>query len=153
MATFKDSANREWLVSIDTLQLRRVREATKFELAKLLADKMRLLQEIAADPELLASVLFVLCREQVTKLGVTEEQFFAGLAGDPLAEAFDAFIQAYADFSPSHLRKLLLTMVKKQKEYVEERTAEAVEKLEAPNETVKNSPTDSPESSELIPVG
>ncbi len=156
MATFKDNAGREWLVSINTLQLRRVREATGFELGKLLDDKLRRLHEIASDPELLCRVLFVLCSKQ--REAVTEEQFFESLSGDQLEAAFDAFVKAYADFCPSQRRALLLTLVAKEKELTVAVTAKGIADLVAVTpegmiETLSKPAGDSAESSESIPPG
>jgi len=156
MATFRDSVGREWLVSIETLQLRRVREATGFELAKLLDDKMRRLHELAADPELLCRVLFALCSKQHAE--VTEDQLFAAMGGDQLEPAFDAFIRAYADFCPSQRRALLLTLVAKEKELATAVTAKGLAELEALDVgevmATLNKPVGvSPESSELTPPG
>jgi hypothetical protein len=112
MATFTDNAGRGWLVSIDTRQLRRVREATSFELGRLLDDGMRRLNEIGTDPELLCRVLFVLVGDQAGRVGVSEDQFFAGIGGDSLEAAFDAFLKAFADFCPSRRRALLLVFMR-----------------------------------------
>lgn len=154
MATFKDSTGREWLVSINTLQLRRVREATGFELGKLLEDNLRRLHEISADPELLGRVLFALCKGQ--QLTVTEEQFLSALGGDQLEPAFDAFVRAYADFCPSQRRALLLTLVEKEKELATAVATRSMADLTAISiaevmETLNKPAGDSPASSVSIP--
>lgn len=151
MATFKDNAGREWAVAVDVLQLRRVREATGFELGKLLDDNLRRLRELGADPELLCRVLFALCSEQAGRIGVSEEQFLRGVAGDALEAAFDAFMMGYADFCPSQQRKLLTTLARKQKEHAATMSERAMAALEAA--TPSGSVTGSPESSASIPPG
>lgn len=149
MARFRDLAGREWQVAIRVASLSRVREETGFELGKLLDEKLRRLGEIAADPELLCRVLYVLIGDQAVKVGVTLDQFFEAMAGDPLEEAFDAFLEAFADFCPSQRRQLLRTLARKNKEAAAEATGRAMAVLE----TSSTSPTDSPGSPESTPAG
>lgn len=111
MATFRDRAGREWVVTIDVLQLERVRESTGFEIGKLLAEEMRRYVELSTDPELLCRVLFALCADQARGLRVTREDFFRALAGDELFDAWVAFQGAYLDFCPNHVRKPLAEVV------------------------------------------
>lgn len=149
MAQFRDLAGREWRVAIRVASLARVRVETNFELSKLLDEKLRRLGEIAADPELLCRVLFVLIADQAEKQGVTLDQFFESMAGDPLEEAFDAFLEAFADFCPSQRRALLRMLARKNKEAAAAATGRAMAALE----TSRTSPTDSPGSPESIPEG
>lgn len=151
MATFRDTNGREWHLSITVRSLRLVREATGFELAKLLDDGLRRLNEVATDPELLCRVLFVLVGDQAAKHKIDADTFADGIAGDALAEAFDAFLQAFADFCPSQRRALLTTLAEKNKEQAATATAAALEALRGG--TASTSPSGSPASSASTPTG
>lgn len=129
MAKFTNEAGREFRPRIDVGSLRRVREATGFELAKVLDDDLRRLREIAADPELFARVLFVLCGDEAKQYG--EDAFQAGLCGDALVAAWDAFMGAYADFCPSHRRDLLRRMAEKAKQVADLATEQAAREIDA----------------------
>lgn len=158
MATFKDKAGREWVVVIDTWQIRQVRERVGFEIGKILDENMRRWKELT-DPVLLGSILFVLCHEQAEKAGVTERQFHEGLAGDPLDEAYEAFKKAYLDFSPSRLRTLLAAADGKTQELQDLLGKRALEELETvtPDRLISAisnaSVGTSPASPESIPAG
>ena len=150
MTAFKDNSGREWRPVVTVRALGRVREATGgFELGKLLDENMRRLQELAADPELLCKVLFALCPADADRLKIDLDTFMESVAGDALADAFDAFLAAYADFCPSQRRALLLTLAEKSKELETEATAAALDRLRGG--TASGSPTSSPASSESTP--
>lgn len=145
MATFTDRHQRTWTVVVLTTDLRRVREATGFELSKVLDDNFSRLQQLDADPELLCRVLFVLVADQAKAIPLTEEQFTRGVSGDATEAAFDALVQALADFFPSHRRKLLLTVAEKRKECIAEATRVIA--------TLSDSPSDSAGSPGSTPPG
>lgn len=151
MATFRDQAGRVWTPSVNVLSLRLVREQTGFELGKLLDDGLRRLNDLAADPELLCRVLFVLCRDQAERHRIDLDTFMVGVAGDCLADAFDAFLQAFADFCPSQRRALLLTLAERNKEQTAAATERALEALRAG--TASDSPSASPGFAGPTPPG
>ena len=160
--TFKDSMGREWSVVIDVWQLKLVRERTGFELGKLLANKMELLNTLFDDGGVqFVNVLYVLCEDQAKKVSVTDEQFGRSLGGDSLEAAFGAFWDAYLDFCPSQRREPLRKLAEKEQELRAAATIQAMKEVEAINvdetlarltKTWNGSAGSSPESPESIPA-
>ena len=110
MASFRDSAGREWVVTINPWLMKQVRDRTGVHLGKLLDDQFAGYAALMGDVVQLVDVLFVLCAEQAAREGVTDEQFGRALAGDAVEAAAAAFEEAFADFCPSHLRRILRAM-------------------------------------------
>jgi hypothetical protein len=109
VSSFKDSAGREWKLTIDVVEIRRVREACNVHLGKLME-----LVDLGNDLEKFADVLWVLVEEQAgaVKTGaVQREQFLRSLVGDVLPAAHDALAEAYLFFCPTsqaeEIRKLM----------------------------------------------
>ncbi|AMV30182.1 hypothetical protein VT84_37670 [Gemmata sp. SH-PL17] len=161
MRSFKDRAARNWDVSIDAWGIKQVAARTGFQIGTLLDDNMAGFGALVKDPVKFVDVLFVLLTDQVTRYGITEEQFFRGLAGDPLEAAYEAFRGAFADFSPSHLRKILNAATEKAKvaqHAATERMLRKIETLDPLGEepsasTSSRSATAPPESPASIPAG
>ena len=109
------------------------------------------------------SAMYAVCKPQADKEEVTDEQFGEGLAGDSIAEATNALIEAIVAYLPEQKRRLMEKAAEKQRQ-IETRGLAAVEKhLDDPNlvdrvvqDLEKNlqasalnaSSSDSPESSE-----
>jgi hypothetical protein len=90
MHCFKDSGGRTWTIAIHVSAVRRCRAMLRFEgLGKLLSD-----------PCGLVDVLYVLCKDEADKLGVSDEDFGRGLGGDSLELATTAFLEELTDFFP-----------------------------------------------------
>jgi hypothetical protein len=104
MPSFKDTSGREWLVTLNVAQVKRVRERLGVNLADL--QEGNLLTRLA-DPVLLVDVLFVLVQPQAEEKNITDEQFAAGLGGDTLADAATALLEALCDFFPQPTRLML----------------------------------------------
>lgn len=160
--TFKDSAGREWLVEINPWTMQQVREKTDFPLGKLLDNKLALLKTLMDDGGVLFfKVLYVLCEDQAKKIGVTNEHFGRSLDGDSLEGAFDAFWDAYADFSPSHLREVLREVAAKGNEIGQTMASQALTQLKSITpemmmeklKTSNDSAGSLPESSASTPLG
>lgn len=152
MASFKDTAGREWTVAIDPWGIKQVRAKTGVHLGKLLEDKLAKYAELVSDPELLVDVIFVLCSEQAEKRNVTDEQFGRALGGDALEEATAAFVQAFSDFCPSRLRTILKAIHAKAATVQTAATAKALEAINQ-LDVFSISATALPASSESIPQG
>jgi hypothetical protein len=104
MPSFKDTNGREWLVTLNVAQIKRVRVRLKINLADL--QEGNLLVRLS-DPVTLVDVLFVLVQPQAEENSVTDEQFAAGLGGDTLYSASTALLEALCDFFPEPQRTLL----------------------------------------------
>ena len=103
MPKFTDNAGREWNIHIDVPAARMVRK----ELGADLLDLDEGLPKIYGDPVLLCDVLYLLCREQSERAGVSDEEFGRGLRGEVLGDACSAFLHALMDFFPPRQREML----------------------------------------------
>jgi hypothetical protein len=111
MRTFKDAKGREWKIGVTVSSVKRVKDLAKFDLLRVRDH----LVSLTTDPELLANVLCAICRPQLEALGISDEEFGEGLAGDPIDHATRALLEDLADFFPqpaqrAALHKLLVTM-------------------------------------------
>lgn len=101
MKTFRDNADRTWVVSINVNQVKRVRGLLGgFDIYGLVNDGFQGLAALLNDPIQLVDVLYVLCKEEADKLGVSDEDFGRAMAGDAIEHAADAFVNELSDFFP-----------------------------------------------------
>lgn len=105
MPSFKDNAGREWLVTLNVAQAKRLREKLAIDLNDALGGD--LCERLADDAELLCNALFVLVEKQALEKQVTDEQFGEGLAGDAIGAATDCLLEAIVSFFPPQRRALL----------------------------------------------
>jgi hypothetical protein len=108
MATsFSDSQGDRWDLRLDIGLARRIRDVLGVDLVNHGGDAI---ERLGRDVFLLVDVLFLTCEAQAASRGVSDEQFGRRLAGDAIAAAVDAFMEALANFTPSP-RRAILTMV------------------------------------------
>ncbi|AMV29288.1 hypothetical protein VT84_33140 [Gemmata sp. SH-PL17] len=138
--TFRDNAGREWVVAIHVHAVEQVEARCDVRIGALLRDQLAGLFELLEDPVKFVRVLWVLVEEQATKVALTPEQFGRSLGGDALEAAWQAFVGALADFSPSRLRSRIRALV-------------ATTNADPSPATSSGSVTNSPESSGSIPPG
>lgn len=100
MKTFRDNAGRVWTVSITVYAVKRVRAFLNLDLYGLIDEKFEGLSKLLADPVSLVDVLYVLCRDEADKLGISDEDFGRAMAGDAIESATEAFIGELIDFFP-----------------------------------------------------
>lgn len=111
MAKFRDNQKREWVLTIDVPVAREIqRELGINILITDLNDDDCGLVALNRDPILLCDVLYLLCRRQAEKRGVSDEDFGRALFGEAIGDAADAFVEALADFTPPCQRKILTAM-------------------------------------------
>lgn len=110
MPSFKDRAGRSWLVELDVSTVRRVRQKTEdgIDLLAVFDNDGELLNRLYSDPILLAEVLWAICQPQIDDKQITDEEFGRGLAGEAIADATTALLEALADFFPGPKRTALL---------------------------------------------
>lgn len=101
MPAFVDNAGRTWAVAINVTAIKRVKALLDIHIPSLVDGKFESLAEVISDPITLCDVLYVLCKDQADKDGVTDEQFGQAMFGDALGNAADAFLGALADFFQS----------------------------------------------------
>jgi len=152
VASFKDTAGREWSITIDPWHIKFVHSKTGVHLGKLLDNKFAGLSELLGDPIALVDVIFALCSEQAAKLGISDEQFGRSLDGDCFEKASAAFQEAFICFCPSRLRQVLRAATVKAMATQDAATTKAMEKIAALDVSSLFA-TDSAESSASIPPG
>ncbi len=111
MQAFKDTTGRAWELVIDMTGRKKVLALTGVDLLKLVEDAARGMGELLQDLGRLVDVLYVLCREQAHREGVSEEDFGRGFSGDVLESAAEAFVEEWVNFTPNpkvrnNLRKM-----------------------------------------------
>ena len=131
MHLFKDTVGREWEVTINVTSMKKVRSLLSVDLYRLAEDGFRLLHGLLDDPCLFVDVLFVLCREQAEKRGVSDEDFGRGLCGSPLEKATDAFLEEFVDFFPESKQRPLREAMAKMRAVDEKLMLAATAKIRA----------------------
>ncbi len=159
MRTFKDNAGRTWSVTLNVLQMKRIRAHLGIDLVNVITldaggkVKVDLVDRIANDPCLLVDILWVCVEDEAKAAGVTDEEFGRALAGDAIDEATKALLDELVDFFPGAKRLFLKKAVELARKYTGDMTA-ALEKalsdpeLERRIEESMRSSASSPESSE-----
>ena len=159
MRTFKDNAGRTWSVTLNVLQMKRIRAQLGIDLENVITldsggkVKVDLVDRIASDPCLLVDILWVCVGDEAKAAGVTDEEFGRSLAGDSIDEATAAFLDELVDFFPGAKRLFLKKAVELSRKYAGEMTESLAKALEDPElarrvEESMRSSASSPASSE-----
>jgi hypothetical protein len=157
MKSFKDTAGRNWQISVNVESIKRVRaEVDGLDLcAAVEGDVINRLQN---DPILLAGVLYALCKPAADQQNVTPEQFGEALAGDAIEAATVALLEDLADFFPKTRRAMIRKALEKYTQVeaaATRRAGEEIDKMDPDALIAKvfgNSSTASPESSASTPA-
>lgn len=99
MQKFRDNAGRTWEVAIDIAGIKRVRSLLSIDILSGLDGKG--LDPITRDPVVFVDILYVLCKPEADRAGLTDEEFGRGLGGDALHAASEAFTEAFISFCPN----------------------------------------------------
>ena len=159
MRTFKDNAGRTWSVTLNVLQMKRIRAHLGIDLVNVITldaggkVKVDLVDRIANDPCLLVDILWVCVEDEAKAAGVTDEEFGRALAGDAIDEATKALLDELVDFFPGAKRLFLKKAVELSRKFGGEMTEALGKALEDPElerrvEESMRSSASSPESSE-----
>ena len=105
MQTFTDTQGRAWTVAITVDTIRRVRALTGTDLMGVLGGD--LIQRLAADPVLLADVLYSVVKPEAEARQINDADFGRALAGDAVASATTALLEGLVAFFPSPRARLL----------------------------------------------
>ncbi len=104
-----DQAGNSWQITLDIDVMRRVRAGTGYDLARLFTDEG--MNTLAADPILLADVIWQCIKPQAEAKQITHADFIKGMRAQAIENASDALIQAAIDFLPPS-RAALLTRLR-----------------------------------------
>ena len=113
MRTFKDAKGRAWELSVDVAVIKRLRTSIQFDLAG--ADVLATVKRLIEDPILTCDVVYAILQPDLSGKGISQEEFWSGMAGDPIEDALKALLEEITDFTPNRparerLRLLLKTM-------------------------------------------
>ena len=159
MRTFKDNAGRTWGVTLNVLQMKRIRAHLGIDLVNVITldaggkVKVDLVDRIVNDPCLLVDILWVCVEDEAKAAGVTDEEFGRSLAGESIEEATRAFLDELVDFFPGAKRLFLKKAVELSRKFGGEMTEALGKALEDPElerrvEESMRSSASSPASSE-----
>lgn len=101
MRPFKDKEGREWRLEMNVAQAKRLKDRLDIDVL----DGGHSVNKLAQDPYTAANVLYVLCEQQATAAGISDEQFGALLAGDSFDDATTALLEELVDFFPKRQRE------------------------------------------------
>ena len=155
---FKDTEGRTWQVAITVADVKRVRSLLDIDLYKLLDDGFKGLGELVADPVALVDLVYVLCRPEADRRGVSDEDFGRAMAGDCIEDAVDAFLGALTDFFPNpRVRQSLTSLLAKGRrvrDLVMDRATEQIGAIDVDSEAARwiASSGSSPASSASTPA-
>ena len=93
---FTDSKGRVWSVTVNVGALKRCVDLAGIDLADTVEGD--LFDRLALDPILLCNTLAAICRPEMQRLGVSDEDFAEGLAGDVIDLAAAALVDAIVYF-------------------------------------------------------
>lgn len=99
MASFKDRLDRSWMISLTTIELKKVKDEFKLNLAEWACEDSKLLSRLSSDPILLVDVLSCLLEDQIKQYGFNEKQFAEGIVGVGIENATQALVEALVNFS------------------------------------------------------
>ena len=129
MKAFNDSKGNPWLIDITVSALRRIKALADMDLGDFTAIVSGdLLKRLAADPVLLADVLYAALMPEAEKRGMTKDDFCDLIRGDAIEDATRALLESLADFFPKAqgavLRQILAIASSETKKAMEDAAAD-----------------------------
>lgn len=131
MNSFTDNRGRKWEVAVTVAVVKRVKATLNVDLLSVVEGKDLLLR-LQSDPLLLCDVLFVVVKQQADAAGISDEDFGAALAGDAIADAAAALLDALVNFFPSPKRTILESQLKKLRTFEAAILQQVQAKLDSP---------------------
>ena len=131
MKTFRDTAGREWAITVDLPALSRVMKAgieymgdpIKVNLLALMEPESDLLKKALDYPPMIGGIVYALCQPQCVEKNVSDEDFARSLDGDVLSSALDAILEETVGFFPQDRRKVLRRMLEKSQTFAQKAKA------------------------------
>ena len=124
MQTFTDIHGRKWTVSITVGTVKRVKTMLNIDMIGDIEGFLKQIQDIMTR----CDVLYVVCKEEADKLGITDEQFACCLAGSALRDAYNALIEAYMAFIPDPEAAAKLRVVQEKYDVVGDKILALIDK-------------------------
>jgi hypothetical protein len=133
MKTFTDSFGQTWTVALNIGAVKRLKGLLGVDIMNLHEGDPPLISRLGTDVILVCDVIFALVKPQADQLGVTDEQFAAGLGGEAILAAHTAFYEELTSFFQNLGRPDMAKAVTTQGRLIEKAVALAMAKIEALN--------------------
>ena len=130
MKSFADNAGRTWAVQVNVDTIKRVQGLLDVNLLDVVDGD--LIERLVADPVLVCDVVYVVCKPEADKQGVSDEEFGRAMAGDAIHNAAEALLAEIVDFFPPAKRKILAAALEKMRNLESVAMGAALERI---NET------------------
>lgn len=127
MKTFRDTAGREWTITIDVNAIKRVMKSSfdylgeplKVNLLGLVEPDSDLLKKVVEYPPLVCDIAYALCKPQCDEKNVSDEDFGRAMGGDVLEKVLDCILEETVDFFPQGRRTVLRKVLSKSQTFAE----------------------------------
>jgi len=133
MKTFTDSFSQTWTVALNIGAVKRLKGLLGVDIMNLHEGDPPLISRLGTDVILVCDVIFALVKPQADQLGVTDEQFAAGLGGEAILAAHKAFYEELTSFFQNLGRPDMAKAMTTQGRLIEKAVALATAKIEALN--------------------
>lgn len=120
---------REWRIALNYRLLERIKEDLGIDLLDI--HNPSALGRLSFDLRQFVDLLYFVCEAQAQQLGVSDEEFGVGLAGDVFDQAFDAFQAEYTDFFPQSQRTILQATLGRMTQSTLQAVTMAVEEIQS----------------------
>lgn len=136
MKSFKDKNGTEWSLDLDPIVIDDVKKETEVNFYTVFDKGFAGLQELLSNPRLLVDVLYVCCRDQADKAGISDRDFGRSFRGENVVAAGKALTAEIFDFFQSAEGTPLKKMLAKVEMATEKIHQKATRDLEAAIEKV-----------------
>lgn len=127
MKTFRDTAGREWAITIDVNAIKRVMKSSfdylgeplKVNLLALVEPDSDLLKKVVEYPPLVCDIAYALCKPQCDEKNISDEDFGRAMGGDVLEKVLDCILEETVDFFPLGRRAVLKKVLEKSQTFAE----------------------------------
>jgi hypothetical protein len=131
MATFKTLDGKQWLVEVNYLTVKRVRDLCAVNVLDICnLDKESLSGWVADDLKVL-EVICAVVRPQLASLDMADEEFFAACDGGVLKEAVERLVDQVSDFFQEPRKGLVKKVIQKLRETEKKMEAQAEKAIDA----------------------
>lgn len=136
--SFTDTQKKNWTVNVTVSTLKRVKAALGIDML----DIDTFLKQVQ-DPISLCDILYLACKDEADREGISDEQFGGRLSGPSLRDGKNALMEAYINFIPDPVAAEKIRVVKEKYDQVGEkilaildkRMPEIVDRIDAEVET------------------
>jgi hypothetical protein len=139
MKTFRDTAGREWAITVDVNAIKRVMKAPiehlgeplKVNLLALVEPDSAILKQLVEFPPLVCDIAYAICKPQCDEKNISDEEFGRALGGDGLEKVLDLVLEETIDFFPQARRTVLRRVLEKGRVFASKAQALVTARLEA----------------------